>query len=45
MHGQEIVVYLPNNKSAATRIVVDDNVKEGHALAAAILREPVMISW
>lgn len=33
MHGQEIVVYLPNNKSAATRIVVDDNVKEGHALA------------
>ncbi|MEJ7766358.1 MAG: VCBS repeat-containing protein [Chitinophagaceae bacterium] len=33
MHGTEVVVYLPGRQ--AQRIVVDDDVKEGHALAAA----------
>ncbi len=33
MHGGEVVVYLKDN--AVKRIVLDDNVKEGHALAVA----------
>lgn len=33
MHGQEVAVYLQNGNN--DRVVLDDNVKEGHALAAA----------
>lgn len=33
MHGDKVVVYLQDD--ADKRIVIDDNVKEGHALAAA----------
>lgn len=33
MHGDKVVVYRQDNQGK--RIVIDDNVKEGHALAAA----------
>jgi hypothetical protein len=35
MHGQELVIYL--NDKQSKRIVLDSNIKEGHALAAADL--------
>jgi len=33
MHGDKVVAYLPEDKTK--RIVIDDNIKEGHALAVA----------
>ena len=33
MHGDKVVVYFPGDNTART--VIDDNLKEGHALAAA----------
>lgn len=46
MHGNELVIYL-NNKQA--RMVVDDDLKEGHALATADLLnkggDQVVMGW
>ena len=47
MHGAAIVVYLKDNN--AKRIVLDDNVKEGHALGVADFtdsgRDQVIAGW
>ncbi|MFT3947276.1 MAG: VCBS repeat-containing protein [Agriterribacter sp.] len=47
MHGTAIVVYLKDDN--ARRIVLDDNVKEGHALAVADFtgsgRDQVVAGW
>ncbi|MBX2920869.1 MAG: VCBS repeat-containing protein [Chitinophagaceae bacterium] len=47
MHGQEIVVYTDNGKNE--RILLDDNVKEGHALAtgdfSGVGRDQLVSGW
>jgi len=47
MHGDKVVVYEKENTT--TRTVIDDNVKEGHALAAAdflgIGNDQVVAGW
>jgi hypothetical protein len=47
MHGTAAVVYLPG--TLATRVVLDENLKEGHALATADLlglgRDQVVAGW
>ncbi|MBX3253102.1 MAG: VCBS repeat-containing protein [Chitinophagaceae bacterium] len=47
MHGQQIVLYVNNGQNE--RIVLDDNVKEGHALAVGDFsgagRDQVVAGW
>jgi hypothetical protein len=47
MHGDKVVVYLKEDKTK--RIVIDDNIKEGHALAVAdfsgIGSDQIIVGW
>lgn len=49
MHGSKLVAYVEAGKDQATRLVLDDTIKEGHALAFAdvlsIGRPQILVGW